>query len=153
MKLKPVLASDAGALATLHARAFERSWDAAAIAGALASPGAFGLAAWEGDSPAGFILARSIAGEAEVLTLAVDPAARRRGLGRALLNASFALAIQAGAGRMFLEVEAGNLGAIALYERAGFAYAGRRRSYYASGADALVYRRDLNTGDSRAYCP
>jgi ribosomal-protein-alanine N-acetyltransferase len=151
VKLSPLRPGDAPALADLHARAFETPWDADAIEGALGSPGAFGLAAWDGEAPAGFILARAIAGEAEILTLAVDPDLRRRGIGRALLAASLALGAHGGASAAFLEVEVGNEAAIGLYERAGFALAGRRRAYYANGHDALVYRLDLNSRDAAAY--
>jgi ribosomal-protein-alanine N-acetyltransferase len=49
-----------------------------------------------------------------------------------------------GAAAMFLEVAAGNTPALALYAREGFAEVGRRRRYYADGADALVLRRDLD---------
>ena len=151
MKLRPVRFEDAEALSRVHALGFDSAWDAAAIAGVLASPGAFGLAAWTANTPDGFILARSIAGEAEVLTIAVDPALRRQGLGRTLLQAGLALAVQAGAGAAFLEVEVGNAAAIGLYERAGFIEVGRRRGYYANGVDALVYRRDLNSRDGADY--
>ena len=68
------------ALASLHKLCFvtPAPWDAASFAGFLADPLAFLLV--EGD--AGFLLGRAVAGEAELLTLAVAPEARRRGLGR-----------------------------------------------------------------------
>ena len=99
----------------------------------------------EGD--AGFLLGRAVAGEAEVLTLAVAPEARRRGLARKLLARFVYQARLRGAGRAFLEVSAENTAAIALYESAGFAAVGRRKGYYATpqGAriDAIVLTRDL----------
>lgn len=132
---------DAAALAALHAAAFPDAerWDAAAIGGLLAMPGAFGLVL-PGE---GFVLARVAADEAEILTLAVAPEARRRGHGAALLAAAMAQAVARGAAAMFLEVSERNAAAGALYVRAGFAEAGRRRRYYADGADALVLRRGL----------
>ncbi|HAL06313.1 MAG TPA: ribosomal-protein-alanine acetyltransferase, partial [Brevundimonas sp.] len=63
-------------LAAIHAEAFETPWDAAALAELLASPGVFVVA--EAD---GFILIRVVVDEAEILTLAVRPTARRAGLG------------------------------------------------------------------------
>lgn len=99
--------------------------------------------------PAGLILMRAIAGEAEVLTLAVAPAHRRRGVGRALLEAGLAQAALLGAEAAFLEVAADNPAALNLYRRSGFQEVGRRLGYYArpSGpaADALVLRRTLNS--------
>jgi [ribosomal protein S18]-alanine N-acetyltransferase len=133
------------ALAELHARAFvtPAPWDAASFAGLLADPLIFLLL--EGD--AGFLLGRAVAGEAELLTIAVAPEARRRGLGRKLVTRFLYQARLRGAERAFLEVAADNPAAIALYESSGFRKAGLRRGYYRSpeGAriDALVLARDL----------
>ncbi len=80
-----------------------------------------------------------IAGEAEVLTLAVRPAARRRGIGRALVEAAATLA-EASAAAMFLEVAADNPGAVALYAQTGFEIVGRRPGYYGR-AGGRVRRR------------
>lgn len=141
MSLRAASAEEADSLAALHATAFDHPWPAAEITSLLASPGVFALAV-EGE---GFILCRAIAGEAEILTLAVDPAARRRGTGRALVEAAAGLAGQMDAETLFLEVADDNAAAIALYTRAGFSPVGRRRGYYASGADAVVMNRRLNT--------
>ncbi|WP_374392396.1 GNAT family N-acetyltransferase [Tabrizicola sp.] len=133
------------ALAALHARCFRSPppWNAADFAGFLADPLAFLLV--EGD--AGFLLGRAVAGEAELLTLAVAPEARRRGLARMLVARFLYQAQLRGADRAFLEVAADNAAAIALYESAGFAPAGRRRGYYrgpyGQRTDALVLARDL----------
>lgn len=148
MILEPAGADQAGALAAAHALSFDAPWSAADIAALLASPGAFALAVRSDGEVHGFILARAIAGEAEILTLAVDPAVRRKGLASALLEAATAAARAAGAETLFLEVAADNAAALALYERAGFEAAGRRRGYYARKGgppvDALVLRRTLN---------
>jgi [ribosomal protein S18]-alanine N-acetyltransferase len=134
-----------GELATLHALCFQTPppWSETDFAGFLADPLAFLLV--EGD--AGFLLGRSVAGEAELLTLAVAPMARRRGLGRKLVVRFLYQARLRGAERAFLEVSATNTAAIALYESAGFTKAGKRQGYYRSpeGAriDALVLAHDL----------
>lgn len=137
----PVTSDEAAALAALHAAAFppEEAWGPDAIALMLGMPGAFGLCC----PGQGFVLARAAGGEAEILTLAVIPAARRRGVGAALLAAALAGAAARGAAAMFLEVAAGNDAARGLYAGLGFAEVGRRRGYYTDGADALVLRRDL----------
>jgi len=131
----------APAMALLHGLAFppRERWGANAIGLQLGLPGAFGWVALEG----GMILARTAADEAEVLTLAVDPAAQRRGVGRALLRQGMATARERGAKAMFLEVAAGNTPAQALYAVAGFALVGRRPRYYSGGGDALVLLRRL----------
>jgi ribosomal-protein-alanine N-acetyltransferase len=139
--IKPAGAADAPDLAALHEAAFDAAerWDAAAIEALLGMPGAFGLRI----SGAGFVLARVAADEAEILTLAVIPAARRQGHAGALLAGAMAGALLRGGRTMFLEVSDRNGAARALYAQAGFAEAGRRRRYYADGADALVLRRTL----------
>jgi ribosomal-protein-alanine N-acetyltransferase len=143
MSLRVATAADAAELAALHASAFDDPWGADEIHTLLSGPGGFGLLA-EG----GFILCRAIAGEAEILTLAVKPDARRQGLGRTLVEAAAIVAAQGGAEAFFLEVASDNTAAIALYEAAGFERAGGRKGYYqrtGSVMDALVMRRALNT--------
>ena len=85
-----------------------------------------------------------------MLTLAVPPWARRRGVAQALIAAALVFAREQGARACFLEVDVANRPAIGLYERLGFAEAGLRRGYYDRGsagrADALVMRLDLGSG-------
>jgi ribosomal-protein-alanine N-acetyltransferase len=130
-------ASDTAALAALHSACFPDAWDAKAIAELLATPGAFSF-----HNQDGFVLARVAGGEAEILTLAVAPHARGRGLGRALLGKAIAQAEAQGAEVLFLEVGADNPNALALYAGLGFAKVGMRKGYY-GGGDALVLRLPL----------
>jgi len=91
-------------------------------------------------------ITRTAAVEAEILTLAVAPAARGKGLGRALLQAAINRAQLKGAETMFLEVGADNPQALALYAGLGFAKVGTRKAYYSThsgGTDALVLRLSL----------
>ena len=113
----------------------------------LASPGVAGLLLQVDGRDAGFALCRVAADEAELLTIAVRPADRRRGRGRRLLAAVIDHVREAGARTLFLEVGADNPAARALYEATGFRAVGRRRAYYRRGegpaADALVMRLTL----------
>jgi ribosomal-protein-alanine N-acetyltransferase len=115
----------------------------------LDGPGIFGFVVRD-DDPAGVLICRTAAGEAEILTVGVAPWARRKGVGKALMVAAIGVAREIGAGEMFLEVDVDNTPAVALYERLGFARAGLRKAYYDRGAngraDALVMRLDLTTG-------
>ena len=144
MKVEPAALHRADALAVLHATAFDKPWREPEIADLMRSPGVVVL-----ETDGGFIMIRLLGDAAEVLTLAVAPAARRRGVGRALVQAGVAAAGEAGAASLFLEVAAGNVAAVALYESEGFERAGVRRSYYARAGqepeDALLLRRTLNT--------
>lgn len=130
------------ALAALHAAAFttERSWSAQEFDDLLASPYVVVFT-----QPHGFALTRSIADESELLTLAVDSAHRRAGIASHLLHA-WLHSISPTCKTAFLEVAADNTGAIALYERHGFAKIATRTGYYqrkdAPAADALIYQLD-----------
>jgi ribosomal-protein-alanine N-acetyltransferase len=151
MKLRAADASDALALAKAHAAAFDAPWPPEAFSALMATPGVFALAAVNHE-PVGVILMRAVAGEAEVLTLAVDPAHRRCGVARSLLLAGLAQAAAMGAEEAFLEVAADNLPALALYREVGFEQAGLRGGYYhrpdGETVDALVLRRTLNRGSN-----
>ena len=140
--IRRATADDSPVLARLHAAAFAEPWSEAALAGLATSSGAFALA-----DDDGFILVRALAGEAEILTLAVRPAARRRGLGRTLVQAAATDAREAGAESLFLEVAADNAAALALYADCGFEPVGRRSAYYRRrhepAMDALVLRKTL----------
>lgn len=128
------------ALAALHARCFTAPppWSVASFDATRSAPGAFLL----GDAT-GFLLGRVIAGEAELLTLAVAPEARRHGLGRALCDGFAARARDLGATEAFLEVASDNAAARALYAAAGWREAGRRPRYYGPARDALILRHPL----------
>jgi ribosomal-protein-alanine N-acetyltransferase len=148
MKFRTADASDALALARAHASAFAAPWPPEAFTALMGTPGVFAMAAVDG-APIGLILMRAIAGEAEVLTLAVEPAHRRRGVARALLRAGLAQAVAMGAEEAFLEVAADNSGALALYREEGFEEAGHRNGYYrrqdGEAVDAVVLRRTLKS--------
>ena len=136
-------------LAEVHASAFDRPWDAGDLADMIAGAGAHLLAVRDGEAVHGFILFQALAGEAEILTLAVDPRFRLRGVGRTLVEGAAARAAEAGAATLWLDVAADNHGALTLYASAGFETLGRRRGYYRVGpdqrVDAIVMRRALNT--------
>lgn len=131
-------------MARLHGAAFvmPRPWSQGEIADLLASPLCFVVT-----DPLGFAMGRLVAGEAELLTIAVDPAAQGQGVGTRLMRAFLDDLQQRGAETVFLEVAEGNAPARALYARADFAVTGRRRGYYhaADGAavDAVVMTRRM----------
>ena len=142
---RPAAADDAEAIAALDARVNPSPWSADAVRETLARAGGFVIAP-PGAPLAGFALFAQAADECEILDIAVDPAARRNGLGARLLAAALAAAATRGARRCFLEVRASNAGAQAFYRAAGFVEDGRRKDYYRSGQgreDALLMSRGL----------
>lgn len=146
MTCVPATVAHAPVLAALHAAGMQRgrAWSADEFARLLATPGAFAFLA-PGEAPEGFVLGWTQADTAEILTIAVTPAARRRGRGAALLAAAVESARAAGAARIVLDVAADNAPARALYAAAGFAQIGVRKGYYDAGAtDALILARDLS---------
>lgn len=142
-------AHDPAALADIHWASIRnpRPWSAEEIAAILSGAGTFLLTEAEG-----FLIGRTIADEAELLTLAVAPDRRRQGTGGRLLAAFLTESAKAGAATAFLEVAADNAPALSLYHRHGFAEAGRRCGYYrdlpGAPVDAIVMRCQI-TGVSQ----
>jgi [ribosomal protein S18]-alanine N-acetyltransferase len=140
--------ADAAAIAALHKVSFQRGWGEEEVYSLLIDKNVIAHRALigraiKGGTMAGFILSRFAAGEAEILSVAIAPKQRGRGLARSLLDLNLRRLAGLGARTVFLEVDENNAPARALYQRAGFADVGRRKSYYQSGANALVLRRDL----------
>jgi ribosomal-protein-alanine N-acetyltransferase len=140
------LPGDAGLMAAIHASCFagptDRPWDEATMAQFIASPGVLcllGAATHVIAAPAGLLIARRAADEAELLTFGVTPACRRAGLGRALVTQALEDLRASGAATLFLEVDESNEAALALYRSLGAAPVGRRAGYYESGADAAIF--------------
>lgn len=136
--------------AAVHLACFARPWGAEEIDGLLAQSNVHGVVAQplsRRHPVAGFVLARSAADEAEILTIAVAERWQRRGLGWRLMVAAIGRMREADAQTMFLEVDEANQAAIGLYHRLGFGMVGKRHAYYRQkhGAPtaALVMRLDL----------
>ncbi len=85
--------------------------------------------------------------EFRLMTLAVEPSARRRGFGRTLLRHAMALGYVQGATRALLEVRASNAAALQMYEQEGFRRVAVRTRYYANPVeDAMLMERELSAG-------
>lgn len=151
--LRPqVVVSNAGAeaaavLAELHRLSFDAPWTEQSFLSLVTLPGAVATIAEDRSEPLGFLLTRQAVDEAEIITIAIRPEARRRGVARALLDHQLAELLAGGVTQVFLEVAESNHPARALYESLGFREAGRRRGYYkrAGGSveDAILLKRLL----------
>lgn len=150
-RAEPILSEasprDAGAIAALHAASFRRGWSEDEVERLLLDAQVIAHRALSARAFAGFILSRIAAEEAEILSVAVAPRWRGRGLAGRLLMLHLRRLAGLSVSTVFLEVEEGNKPALRLYDRAGFRQVGRRPGYYAQGPGtpvaALVLRRDL----------
>lgn len=147
--IRPLRVDKAEDCARLHGASFAHPWSVQEVAALISSASTLAAAALD---PAtgrlrGFVLARLAADEGEILTIAVDPSARGKGVGRALLAENLRQATRAGARTMFLEVDKDNARALALYSRLGFVKVGERAGYYrrenGGRATAIIMRKAL----------
>lgn len=141
---------DAAHLAKLHARSFSVGWSEDEMERLLSDPAVVThlVRANGGRGEAiGFLMSRVAADEAEILSVAVDPRARGRGIARDLLRHHLARIAARGMARIFLEVGEDNRPALRLYDKAGFREVGKRAGYYlkpgGGTVSALVLRREL----------
>ena len=137
----PVLvlrADDAGRMSQLHMRCFDDPWSAISFRGLLLDTSVLTLGVeLDGDLVA-FIMAQTIAGESDILTVATAPEHRRKGLGATLIGALINRLGERGVSRVTLDVAEDNAPARALYRSFGFTEDGRRPRYYTTGRDVPV---------------
>jgi [ribosomal protein S18]-alanine N-acetyltransferase len=135
--------ADAAAIAALHGVSFRRGWGEDEIQRLLLDRNVVTQRMTAGGKLIGFIMSRLAAGEAEILSVAIVPTWRGRGLSRQLLDLHLRRLAGLGIRAVYLEVGEHNHPACRLYRRAGFNEVGRRQGYYDDGATALVLRRDF----------
>lgn len=146
--VEPVNLRDAPRLSQLHRASFHRGWSTEEFEQILIERNAFAHRLRLGGSTIGFIISRTAADEAEILSVAVAQKHRGHGFSRDLLRTHLGHLAGHGLKTVFLEVEENNHPARALYERAGFRVVGRRDRYYKDAGgeqlNAVVMRRDLS---------
>ncbi|WP_395666837.1 GNAT family N-acetyltransferase [Methylocella sp.] len=149
--LRPIGSERAADCARLHERSFAFFWGEADFEQLLTTAEVVADGADAAVEPdgrlCGMLLSRVAADEAEILTIAVAPERRRAGLGAALLRAHLPRLRARFCAKLFLEVEASNAAAKALYAAAGFHQIAERKAYYrkegAAPATALLMRLDF----------
>ena len=139
--------SDLPQVIAIERRAFPTPWSLAMFVLELSKPSGVCLAAVIDRRLAGYLICARYADVMHLMNIAVDPAARRRGIATALLEQMIE---RAGPEQSYtLEVRPSNAGAIALYERFGFRSAGTRRRYYRdTGEDAVIMWRTAQTAST-----
>ena len=138
-------------MAKIYAESFDNCQPRSTIEQYLRPPGTWGLIAWvragRNNTPAGYVLTRNAADEAEVFSIGVAQMFRRNGVGTALLAAMEEIARVRGAYNVFLEVGIDNCAGRALYRKSGYKVIGQRPEYYRNAVGdrltALVLRKRL----------
>lgn len=148
VSIRPMRRADLAEVLRIENACFSVAWSERTFRGLLARSNASLVVAQEETRPGGPILGYAVlwvaGGEAELGDLAVDPRARRRGVGSALLAATLEEAARRGAQAVLLEVRESNRAARSLYEGEGFRVVGLRSRYYLRPVeDALVMRREV----------
>ena len=140
MTVIPMQQSHIAAVAALEQTCFSEPWSAAALAEELTNPHAVFRVAVEGDTLLGYVGMHHLVDEGFVTNVAVSPAARRRGVARALLAELAAYGRENALYRITLEVRVGNTAARTLYESEGYTLDGVRPGFYrAPTEDAAIY--------------
>ena len=146
--VEPATSRDAAKLAQLHGASFHRGWGEGEFESMLSERNTLVHRLRLGRKMVGFAVSRMAADEAEILSIAVAPSHRGRGLSRNLLLTHLGHLSGRGVRTVFLEVEENNQPARRLYQWAGFGVAGRRERYYQQPGgeqlNALLMRRDLS---------
>jgi ribosomal-protein-alanine N-acetyltransferase len=148
--LRPMQETDLRQVLHIERRSFTIPWSDATFRGLLRRQSTAMLVAERAGRVVGYAVLWFAADEAELGDMAVLPEARRRGLGRWLLDAALAEAARRGAKRVYLEVRESNGTARSLYEKAGFEASGVRPDYYSEPKeDAILMTRSLETDGGR----
>lgn len=154
-RIRSASAADVARIVEIERASFADPWSRESFAALLANPNVcFRVASVDPPGDAhrsgvvGYVVAWLVVDEAEIANLAVEPAARRSGAGRLLLDSALGEAAARGVRTVYLEVRESNEAARSLYASRGFDEVGRRRAYYTHPReDALVLRRRLVSGD------
>ncbi|WP_297323295.1 ribosomal protein S18-alanine N-acetyltransferase [uncultured Bartonella sp.] len=149
----PICPDDSGVLHEIHDLSFFHGWDETTFVSFLSDPQVFGFTVRPVGRPKkvlGFVLCRLVVDEAEIMTIAVRPSYRGRGIGQKLLDAVFRYLYAQRTKTLFLEVDASNNAALKLYKGFGFQEVGKRPAYYHTDkghSDALIMRRTFQQKD------
>ncbi len=149
-RFRRAIEADLDPLLRLERRCFDSPWAPQAFEQELSHPHAelwlaYAEEGGENVEPIGYVDFWVVAGEISLLNLAVDPGARRRGLGQKLLALMEDVGRESSGEVVFLEVRRSNLPGLELYRKFGFVQVGIRKGYYSdNGEDALVLSKRLD---------
>lgn len=136
--------ADVPAICRIETESYASPWSAKEITKDVLARGNTIFAVAEADGEvAGFAEMRTVADEAQIYSVAVDPAARGRGTGEALMRHMIKKAEEGDCSLVTLEVRSGNAAALSLYKKLGFREVGRRSKYYGGKEDAVLMDLDI----------
>ena len=141
----PMCSAHVAQIAAIEEATFSLPWDADSIRAELDNPLALWLVWVEDEQVLGYVGSQTVFEDADILNVAVLPAARRRGIAEALMTALESRLSERGAERITLEVRASNAPAIALYQKLDYAQVGLRKNYYEKPReDALILQKQID---------
>lgn len=143
ISVKPSTIDDFEEIAALEAACFSAPWSRDDILRAVTNP-AFVCVSASSGGLLGYGMMYAAVQEADIVNIAVSPAARRLGIGQAIMESLMAEATEKGCLEMYLEVRESNTPARALYEKLGFETIGKRKNYYKKPTeDAILMKASL----------
>ena len=137
-EIRLMVMEDGAAIAELEYSLFRDAWSEKSILETVKQPGAICLTAEKAGRTAGYLLAYTAAGEAEIARIGVVKELQRQGVGRELIKTLETIGKQSGIKRILLDVRCKNKAARALYEREGFTEDGIRKSFYSNPEEDAV---------------
>lgn len=137
-EIRRMVMEDGAAIAELEYSLFRDAWSEKSILETVKQPGAICLTAEKAGRTAGYLLAYTAAGEAEIARIGVVKELQRQGVGRELIKTLETIGKQSGIKKILLDVRCKNKAARALYEREGFTEDGIRKSFYSNPEEDAV---------------
>ena len=139
--IRPAEGSDAAGVYAVEKECFPDPYPAVLLDDLIEKEQSRFFVAVEHGKIIGYTVATSDGRDGRIVSVAVDPRYRRRGIGKALLSAVTRKLTEESVAEVHLEVRKGNAVAICFYERMGFRRVSEIKHYYADGEDAWVLRR------------
>jgi [ribosomal protein S18]-alanine N-acetyltransferase len=136
--------SDIPAVLAIETQAFTSPWSEESLRSEVGAHGSVARVAVYRGNIAGFVMARTVLDEAQLLHIAVMQEYRRRGIARLLMEDLIDFLRSSGTVKIFLEVRISNIAAINLYRSLDFTGCGTRTCYYRNPAeDAKVMMLEI----------
>lgn len=147
VEIRPLTADDLEAVLAVEETSFVEPWSAGLFAEELAQPSRAYVAAIEDGRLCGYGGLMIVGEEATIVTLAVAPGRRQRGIASRLMMALIDQARARAVRHLTLEVRESNEAARLLYEKFGFEAAGVRKGYYRTEDAVVMWAVDIDSVD------